>query len=108
MQSSNSSRLASLALLAAAGMGFSAGTVAISDKPGRIDQASAIQQAASKSPLSRGIDTVRSGLQAAMLRGMFSGGPSRPSYPRPGHSVRQGQRLARKARNVRRNRRAHR
>lgn len=108
MQSSNSSRRSSLALIAAAGIGLSAGTVAISDQPGRVDQASAIQQAASKSPLFSGIDAVSSSPQAAMRRGMFSSNPSRPSYPRPGHSVRQGQRLARKARNVRRNRRAHR
>lgn len=46
--------------------------------------------------------------RAAWLRLRRTSRLWRMAYPRPGHSVRQGQRMARKAGNQARNRRAHR
>lgn len=42
------------------------------------------------------------------MRGMFQGAIRSHRYPRPGYSVKQGQRMARKVSNKARNRRAHR
>lgn len=50
--------------------------------------------------------TMQQEMQA--IRGMFSGAARATRYPRPGYSVKQGQRMARKVSNKARNRRAHR
>lgn len=103
MRSSRSSRSGLLAAAAFA-MGLAPSTPTFGPVDGTTASSTTEQTRPTKStsPSVAGVDRVVNAIFGRI------GAGSRPRYPRPGWSVAEGKRRARKARNVARNRRAHR
>ena len=93
-------------LLAMAAVALSGGafTVASANQGNYVTPGANMIQSGKQTPM-RGI-TMQQEQQA--MRGLFSGCVRATKYPRPGYSVKQGQRMASKSRNQASNRRAHR
>ena len=106
MQSSMKRNTSFSSMLAATAIALSGGvfSAAAANDAVTVTPTGRIIQGTKQAPL-RGM-SIQQELQA--MRGMFSGAIRSQRYPRPGYSVKQGQRMARKVSNKARNRRAHR
>ncbi len=100
-------KTASLAALAAMSMAALALPASIAGADGTAQARSSTEQRADQAKRQQDSQRTRNSIERAVFGG-YGGARQRHGYPRPGWSVAHGKRLARKAKNKARNRRAHR